>query len=65
MATITVSLPDDTARRLRDLASSLNVTPEDLVRASVDDLLSRPEDTFERAVERVLRKNAELYRRLA
>ncbi len=65
MATIVVSLPEDRAMKLRDFASSLKVTPEDLVRVSVDDLLSRPQDAFERAVERVLNKNAELYRRLA
>lgn len=65
MATITISLPEDRATRLRDFANRLRVTPEELVRVSVDDLLSRPEDAFERAVERVLSKNAELYRRLA
>ena len=65
MATITVSLPEERAVRLRDVARRLKVTPEDLVRVSVDDLLSRPEEAFERAVERVLSKNAELYRRLA
>lgn len=65
MATITISLPEDRATRLRDFADRLRVTPEELVRVSVDDLLSRPDDAFEQAVERVLRKNAELYRRLA
>ncbi len=65
MATITVSLPEERAASLRRFADQLKVTPEELVRVSVDDLLSRPEDAFERAVERVLRKNAELYRRLA
>ncbi len=65
MATITIMLPEDRAASLRHFADRLKITPEELVRVSVDDLLSRPEDAFERAVERVLRKNAELYRRLA
>jgi len=65
MATITISLPEDRATRLRDFADRLKVSTEELVRVSVDDLLSRPDDAFEQAVERVLRKNAELYRRLA
>jgi len=65
MTSITISLPDDRAQRLRDFASRLKVTPEELVRVSVDDLLSCPDDAFERTAERVLSKNAELYRRLA
>jgi len=65
MTTITISLPEDRAERLRHFADRLRITPEELVRASVDDLLSRPDDTFEQAAERVLSKNAELYRRLA
>lgn len=65
MTTISISLPEERATKLRDLADRLRVTPEELVRVSVDDLLSLPEDAFERAVERVLHKNAELYRRLA
>jgi len=65
MANISISLPEERAARLRDFASRLKVTPEELVRISVDDLLSQPDDAFEKAAERVLRKNADLYRRLA
>jgi len=65
MSSITVSLPEEQATRLHDFARRLKVTPEELIRVSVDDLLSRPEEDFERAAERVLRKNADLYRRLA
>lgn len=38
---------------------------EELVRVSIEELLSRPDEAFERAVEYVLEKNAELYQRLA
>ena len=41
------------------------VTPEELVRVSIDALLNRPEEEFRRALGYVLRKNAELYKRLA
>jgi len=51
--------------RLRQEAERLNVTPEDLARAALSDLLSEPDETFKIAAERVLRKNADLYRRLA
>lgn len=65
MATFTITLPDDRAQRLREKADRLGVTPEELARVGVDDLLAQPDEAFERAVEHVLKKNAELYRRLA
>ena len=43
----------------------LGVSPEDLVRVSVEELLAQPDDKFEQAVNYVLEKNAELYGRLA
>jgi hypothetical protein len=65
MSTITIELTDDSISRLEEKASRLGVTAEDLVRASVEDLLSQPDETFQRAIDYVLRKNADLYRRLA
>ena len=65
MATITIKLPDDDASRLRQMADRLGVTAEDLVRVGVDDLLAKPDEKFEQAVQHVLGKNADLYRRLA
>lgn len=65
MTTITITLPDDRLQQLKEIASRFKVAPEELVRASVEELLARPEDDFQRALDYVLRKNAELYRRLA
>ena len=65
MTTITIGLPDERALRLREMAARLGVSPEDLVRVSVEELLARPDEEFERAVHYVLKKNADLYRRLA
>ena len=65
MSAITITIPDDRLLKLKELASRLSVTPEELVRVSIDDLLGRPDEAFDRAVDRVLEKNAELYRRLA
>lgn len=65
MTTITISLPDDRLRALKKLSRRLNVSPEELVRISIDELLTRPEETFQQAVEHVLEKNAQLYQRLA
>ena len=62
--TITIALSDERLRRLRELAKEAKVAPEELVRASVDEWLSRPKEDFAQAADFVLRKNAELYRRL-
>lgn len=65
MTTITITLPDDRLQKLKEKASRLRVSPEELVRATVEELLDRPEEEFQRALEYVLNKNAELYWRLA
>ena len=65
MTTITISLPDDRLRELTELSEKLNVAPEELVRLSIEELLTRPEEDLRKATEYVLTKNAELYHRLA
>ena len=50
---------------MRHEAERLGVAPEDLARAVIAELLAAPADDFQAAAERVLRKNEELYRRLA
>lgn len=64
MSTITITLPDDRLARLQEIAKRFSTTPEELVRVSIDELLARPDEAFEQAADRVLEKNAELYRRL-
>lgn len=64
MQTITITLSDDRVAQLQELAIRFGVQPEDLVRISVEELLTRPEDAFQHAVQYVLEKNADLYRRL-
>jgi predicted transcriptional regulator len=65
MSTITITLSDERLLRLKELAKEVKLTPEDLVRASLEEWLSQPKEDFARAADYVLRKNAELYRRLA
>lgn len=65
MNAITITLPDERLLKLKEMADSLGVTSEELVRLSIDDLLTRPDRAFEDATREVLEKNAELYRRLA
>jgi hypothetical protein len=65
MIDLTISLPEETLAKLREKASAYGVRAEDLVRAGIDHLLTSPEGDFEKAVDYVLKKNEELYRRLA
>ncbi len=65
MSTVTITLTDKQYSRLRERAAELKTTPEELARASVEDLLTRPDEDFDRAAAHVLEKNAELYKRLA
>ncbi len=62
---LTINLSPTQAERLRLEAERLGLAPEDLARAAIADLLATPGDDFKTAAERVLRKNEELYRRLA
>jgi predicted transcriptional regulator len=62
---ITVEVPANLESQLGEVASRLNVSINDLATAAVRDLVTRPDEEFERAAARVLDKNRELYRRLA
>ena len=53
------------AERLRAEAARLGLSPEDLARAALSDLLTEPAADFAAAARRVLAKNQELYKRLA
>jgi antitoxin FitA len=65
MSSITVNLPDEHLLKLKEIAARLKVSPEDLARMSIEELIAQPEEIFEHAADYILKKNAELYRRLA
>jgi hypothetical protein len=62
---IAIELSDPQESRLRERAKALGVAPEELAKAAVEDLLETPDEEFASAADHVLKKNAELYRRLA
>ena len=62
---VAFELPAAQAEKLRREAERLGVSPDDLARAAVADLLAARDEDFRVAAERVLRKNEDLYRRLA
>ena len=65
MNTITLALPDNRMLKLREVAERLGVSPEDLVRVSIEEWLNRPDEEFRRALDYILKKNEALYQRLA
>jgi hypothetical protein len=62
---LAIDLSPGQADLLRERAKTLGVAPEELVRAAVADVLSAPTDDFKALAEDMLKRNAELYRRLA
>jgi len=62
---ISIELSPEQAVRLNEIAVPLGVTAEELARAAVADLLARPASDFNAAAAYVLRKNEQLYERLA
>lgn len=62
MTTFTITLPDERVKKLQELAGRFRVASEELVRASLEELLSRPLDDFQKVVEHVLSKNTDLYK---
>jgi antitoxin FitA len=65
MGTSTNSLTEDCLSRLQKEAIKLGLSPEELVRVSIHELLTRPDEALREVVDEVHRKNAELHRRLA
>ena len=65
MINITVAVPEEHLEKLQEVAARFSTTPEVLVRASIEELLSHPDESFQRTVDYVMQKNADLYRRLA
>ncbi|ARV60258.1 DNA-binding protein [Nostocales cyanobacterium HT-58-2] len=65
MNTITIHIPDDRLVKLQETATRLGVSIEELVLMGVEQLLKQPEVSFQDAMDYVLKKNAELYKRLA
>jgi predicted transcriptional regulator len=64
MSTITLTLSDETAARLADVARQRGLAIEAYLEQVAADVAAR-EDAVDAASAYVLRKNAELYRRLA
>lgn len=65
MATLSIDLAEETMIRLNKLAAEAGIAPEELTVAHIEEWLVVSKDEFAEAAAFVLRKNTELYRRLA
>lgn len=65
MGSVTINLQEEQIVRLREIANRLGISIEDLARVGIEELLTAPDERFERAADCVLKKNEDLYRRLA
>ena len=62
---ISVELSQEQARIFQSTAERLGLSPEELARAGLADMLGIFQEDFQKAAEYVLQKNQELYRRLS
>ena len=62
--TITIPLHDEQLEKINKLASRFDLSPEEIALISVEDMLSQPDEAFQRALDHVLEKNKALYQRL-
>jgi hypothetical protein len=65
METVTVNLSDQLAIKVKKAASKFGISPEEFIKSGVEEKLLLLDSDFRNAIEYVLNKNAELYRRLA
>ena len=71
MSTLTITLSEDRLAKLQEIAHRFNIKADwtnvfsGRARVSIEELLTRPEESFQQAADHILQKNAELYRRLA
>ncbi len=64
MATLKITLSEEKFAQLKEKAKRYQVAPEELLRVGLEELLTRPDKDFQQAMDYVLTKNADLYRRL-
>lgn len=60
MSSVTITLPEDHLAKLKEVAAGYDISLEEFLRASVEDLLSMPDEQFQKAADHVLRKNVTL-----
>ena len=65
MEPVVINLSDQLAIKVKEAASKIGISPEEFIKSGVEEKLLLLDSDFRNAIEHVLNKNAELYRRLA
>jgi antitoxin FitA len=65
MAEVTITLSAEELQRLKELGEREGLTVDQVVKLGIQELINQPDESFRRAAQHILKKNAELYRRLA
>lgn len=65
MEQLTITLPEEIATQLKDASEKVGVKPEDFMLVSLQEKLASLDSEFTEAMRYVLKKNSELYSRLA
>ena len=65
MPLFSIPLPEDRTSKLLFQAERVGLYPEEFLRRCVGEILDRPNEAFSGAAEHVLKKNAEIFKRLA
>ena len=65
MTTIKIKLDDSKAEALQVKANHFGLKAEQLLEATLDDLVAKPDEAFVSVANRLLSKSRELYQRLA
>ena len=65
MAEIRIPLAEEQMAQLREVAERYGIAPEEIARLSLEDLLSRSDESIQAQIDYVIEKNRELYQRLA
>ncbi|MFQ6114183.1 MAG: CopG family transcriptional regulator [bacterium] len=65
MEQLTITLPEEIAEQLKEASEKIGVKPEELILSSLQEKLANLDSDFTDAMKYVLKKNAELYKRLA
>jgi hypothetical protein len=65
MEIVTINLPDQLATEISEAAKQLGVSPEEFIKSGIEEKLSLLDRDFHNAMDHVLEKNKELYKRLA
>lgn len=65
MVAITIELTQENVQRLKEMSSMFGISMGELAQVGIEEMLSQPDEQFQKAMPYVLKRNAEPYKRLA